>query len=260
MSVPTPPRILVIAGSDSGGGAGIQADIKTITVLGGYAMTAITAITAQNTLGVQRIFPLPHQEIEAQIDSVLDDIGADIIKTGMLSDAGIIELVAEKIGDRRVIIDPVMVATSGDVLLAPEAVNALRERLLPKAFLITPNIPEAEVLTGMSITSLEQQLLAGRRLLELGAQNVLVKGGHHQGLEVQDVLVTEQYGRVFRSIRIESQNTHGTGCTLASALATLIGLGNPLEQSITEAIGYVQKAIRLAPGFGGGHGPLWHKV
>ena len=254
-----PPRILVVAGSDSGGGAGIQADIKSITVLGGYAMTAVTAITAQNTLGVQRIFPIPLVEIEAQIDSVLSDIGADVIKTGMLADPNLMELIAEKIEERPLILDPVMVATSGDILISDAAVESLRTTLLPKAYLITPNIPEAEVLTGMSIHSTEDQLHAGKKLIDMGASNVLLKGGHHNDVEVKDVLVTPEISRVYRSIRIETKNTHGTGCTLASSLATFIGLGHPLEQCVTEAIGYVQKAIRNAPGYGSGHGPLWHR-
>lgn len=260
MTKKSPPRILVVAGSDSGGGAGIQADIKSITILGGYAMTAITAITAQNTVGVQRIYPLPLEEIEAQMDSVLSDIGVDVVKTGMLSDAKIIKVIADRIQDQILVVDPVMVATSGDVLITTEVIEALKQTLIPKAFLLTPNIPEAEKLTGMTITSLDSQIQAGKKLCALGAQNVLVKGGHHDGIEVLDVLVSQSMHRVFRSIRIDSTNTHGTGCTLASALATLLGRGIPLEQSVSEAIQYVQKAIRNAPNFGQGHGPLWHRI
>ena len=252
------PRILVVAGSDSGGGAGIQADIKAITVLGGYAMTAVTAITAQNTVGVQRIYPIPLIEVEAQMDSVLDDIGVDVFKTGMLADPTLMKMIANKINDRPLVLDPVMVATSGDVLISEQAVQSLKDNLLPKAFLVTPNIPEAEVLTGVAISSTEDQITAGRRLLEMGATNALIKGGHRNGVEVQDVLVTPERQRVFRSVRISSQNTHGTGCTLASSLATLIGTEMPLEQCVSEAILYVQKCIRNAPGFGRGHGPLGH--
>jgi hydroxymethylpyrimidine/phosphomethylpyrimidine kinase len=260
MNEQSPPRILVIAGSDSGGGAGIQADIKSITVLGGYAMTAITAITAQNTVGVQRIFPLPLLEVEAQIDSVLSDIGVDVFKTGMLSEPKLMKLIADKVNDHRLVLDPVMVATSGDVLISTETIAELKRTLIPKAFLLTPNIPEAEKLTGITINSLDTQIKAGKKLCALGAKNVLIKGGHHDGIEVLDVLITPTIHRVFRSIRINSNNTHGTGCTLASALATLLGKGLPLEQCVSEAIQYVQKAIRKAPNFGQGHGPLWHRV
>ncbi len=255
-------RVLSIAGSDSGGGAGIQADIKTITALGGYAATVITAITAQNTLGVRDIHPVPLPVIRAQMDMVLEDIGADCIKTGMLASADIIEEVCGRLdalaaGIPRVI-DPVMVATSGARLIDEAAVMALKARLIPGAALLTPNIPEAEVLCGTNIPDIEAMQRAGQALLALGAGAVLLKGGHMTGPQVQDVLVSRQGVEIFSSTRIETQHTHGTGCTLASAIATGLAQGLQLSYSVRRARAYVHEAIRTAPGLGSGHGPLNH--
>ena len=255
-------RVLSIAGSDSGGGAGIQADIKTITALGGYAATVITAITAQNTLGVRAIHPAPLDIIRSQMDAVLEDIGADCIKTGMLASAEIIELVCERLdilaaGIPRVI-DPVMVATSGARLIDEGAVAALKARLIPGAALLTPNIPEAEVLSGLIIRDTGAMQRAGQALLAMGANAVLIKGGHMTGAQVQDVLVSAQGVEIFSSPRIDTRHTHGTGCTLASVIATGLAQGMPLSDAVRRARDYVQEAIRTAPGFGGGHGPLNH--
>ncbi len=255
-------RVLSIAGSDSGGGAGIQADIKTITALGGYAATVITAITAQNTLGVRDIHPVPVEIIRSQMDAVLEDIGADCIKTGMLASAEIIEAVYERLvalGPHIPrVIDPVMVATSGAQLIDEGAVTALKARLIPGAALLTPNIPEAEVLSGMKITDIEAMKLAGRALLGLGAKTVLVKGGHMTGAQVQDVLLSQQGVEIFSSPRIDTLHTHGTGCTLASAIATGLAQGMGLTDAVRRARAYVQVAIGTAPGFGAGQGPLNH--
>lgn len=255
-------RVLSIAGSDSGGGAGIQADIKTVTALGGYAATVITAITAQNTLGVREIHLIPPHMIRAQMDAVLEDIGADCIKTGMLASAEIIEAVRARLdvlapGVQRVI-DPVMAATSGARLSGDDAVAALKARLIPGATLLTPNIPEAGVLCGMAITGIEAMQQAGRALLALGATAVLVKGGHMTGPLVQDVLVSGQGVEIFSSPRIDTRHTHGTGCTLASAIATGLAQGMGLGDAVRRARAYVHGAIRTAPGFGAGHGPLNH--
>lgn len=255
-------RVLSIAGSDSGGGAGIQADIKTITALGGYAATAITAITAQNTLSVRDIHPVPSAIIRAQIDAVLEDIGADCIKTGMLLDSEIIEGVYERLTALGPhiprVVDPVMVATSGARLIDEGAVAALKARLIPGAALLTPNIPEAEVLCDMKVTDLEAMKRAGQALLALGARAVLLKGGHMMGPQVQDVLVSGQGIEIFSSPRIDTEHTHGTGCTLASAVATGLAQGMGLVDAVRRARNYVHEAIRTAPGLGAGQGPLNH--
>lgn len=255
-------RVLSIAGSDSGGGAGIQADIKTITALGGYGATVITAITAQNTLGVHDIHSVPTDIIRSQMEAVLEDIGADCIKTGMMGSRDIIEAVFERLTllgpDIPRVIDPVMVASSGARLIGEGAVAALKARLIPGAAVLTPNIPEAEVLTGLRITDIKAMQRAGQALLAMGAQAVLVKGGHMAGPLVQDVLVSAQGVEIFSSPRIETRHTHGTGCTLASAIATGLAQGMPLSGAVRRAHAYVQEAIRTAPGFGGGHGPLNH--
>ncbi len=256
-------RVLIVAGSDSGGGAGIQADIKTVTALGGYAMTAITALTAQNTRGVLDVLPIDTEFIRAQLEACLDDLGTDVIKTGMLHSASVIKAVASVVDARAagvpVVVDPVMVAKGGAPLLQPEAQEALRERLLPRAALITPNAPEAEVLAGVPVRSTADLGAAADCLLLLGASAVLVKGGHLEGDTVVDLLRTaDGFERRFESPRLETRNTHGTGCTLASAIATGIGEGLTLEHAVERARGYVQQAIRTAPGFGTGHGPLYH--
>ncbi len=253
-------RVLIIAGSDSGGGAGVQADIKTVTALGGYAATAITAITVQNTLGVTGVHPVPLEVIAAQARAVLSDIGADVIKTGMLGDAATVTLAAELIGEAGVpaVVDPVMVAKGGASLLADAAVAALRERLVPQAALLTPNAPEAAALTGLPAETTDDLRRAGEALLAMGARAVLMKGGHVAGERVVDVLMTPDGETVFEGERIESRHTHGTGCTLASAGATGLAQGLPLAAAVARAWDYVHEAMLCAPGLGAGHGPLDH--
>lgn len=255
-------RVLIVAGSDSGGGAGIQADIKAVTMLGGYAATAIAAITVQNTLGVSGVFPVPPAVTAAQMRAVLDDIGADVIKTGMLGDAATIEAVAEVIESLSarplLVVDPVMAAKGGARLLDEGAMSALVERLLPLATLVTPNTPELEALTGSVIQDEIDGLEAGRTLLSQGCRAVLVKGGHLEGDEVVDWLVARDGEHRFASPRVETRHTHGTGCTLASAVACGLAQGLELRAAVERARDYVQGAIRAAPGFGQGHGPLKH--
>jgi hydroxymethylpyrimidine/phosphomethylpyrimidine kinase len=256
-------RVLIVAGSDSGGGAGIQADIKTVTALGGYAATAIAALTAQNTRGVFGVYNVPPAFVQQQMRLVLDDIGADAIKTGMLSSAEIIDAFADVIEERpqprpALVIDPVMVAKSGDRLLSLDAVATFKRRLPVIADLITPNLPEAEVLSGMTIGSLDQMRHAAESMLTLGCRAVLLKGGHLPGERVVDLLVTEDGEEEFASSRIHTRHTHGTGCTLASAIATGMAQGMELRQAIVRARAYLQEAIRTAPGYGEGHGPLNH--
>ncbi len=256
-------RVLVIAGSDSGGGAGIQADIKTITALGGFAATAVAALTAQNTLGVQGVFAVPPEFLRLQIDSVLDDIGADAFKTGMLDRAEIIAVVADRIATRPrlpFVLDPVMVAKGGARLLAQDAVVSLKRYLIPLATLLTPNLPEAEVLAGRGIHGVDDMRAVAGDLLVLGAPAVLLKGGHLPGDEVVDMLVTADGIEAFRAPRIDSRHTHGTGCTLASAIATGLAQGVGLRDSILRARAYLRRAIEHAPGYGAGHGPLDHGV
>lgn len=255
-------RVLIIAGSDSGGGAGIQADLKTVTALRGYGATAITALTAQNTLGVFGVVPVDPAFIVKQIEVVLEDIGADAIKTGMLHSAPVIEAVAGAVARNGagipLVVDPVMVTTTGASLLEEEAVVALRELLLPRASVLTPNLPEAEKLCGHAIKSADEMRAAAQELLSLGPQAVLLKGGHMEGDELLDVLATAEGVESFASRRIHTQHTHGTGCTLASAIATGLAQGLPLREAVVRARGYLQKAIAGAPGFGQGHGPIDH--
>ena len=253
-------RVLTIAGSDSGGGAGVQADIKTVTALGGYAASAITAVTVQNTLGVTGVHPVPLEVIEAQVRAVLDDIGADVIKTGMLGDAVTVDLVARLLEEFAMpaVIDPVMVAKGGASLLAAEAVGRVRDRLVPCAALLTPNAPEAEALTGLTVATTDDLRRAGEALLAMGAKAVLMKGGHVAGDRVVDVLMTADGETIFEGERIAGRHTHGTGCTLASACATGIAQGLPLAAAVARAWDYVHEAILRAPGFGAGHGPLDH--
>ena len=269
MSLPDPSlilsfrgRVLIVAGSDSGGGAGIQADIKTVTALGGFATTAVTAITVQDTLGVHGIHEIPLDIIQAQMRVVLDDIGTDAIKTGMLHSVEIIEAVAEEISERAptaiLIVDPVMIAKGGAALLQANAMDAYKRALMPLAGLITPNIPEAEALTGRVITTLDQQKAAADALLGLGCDAVLLKGGHMPGATIFDVLATQETIEVMSGPRIDTRHTHGTGCTLASAIAALMAQGAPLRDAVEIARDYVTEAIRTAPGFGKGHGPLYH--
>jgi hydroxymethylpyrimidine/phosphomethylpyrimidine kinase len=255
-------RVLIVAGSDSGGGAGLQADIKSVTILGGYAMTAVTAITVQNTMGVFDVHPIPLNIIRDQIKACLSDIGADIIKTGMLGSADTVECVAEAFdshakGVSRVI-DPVMVAKGGHPLLEDRAISAVKTLLIPGAALLTPNAPEAERLAEVSVDGINGQRRAAERLLRLGARAVLVKGGHIPGARFTDVLATETGEHFFEAERIDTTSTHGTGCTLASAIAGLLSQGAGLEEAVERARAYVFQAIRQAPGFGAGHGPLAH--
>ena len=253
------PKVLIIAGSDSGGGAGIQADIKAVTYFKGYAMTAITAVTSQNTKGVQAIFQLPINHIESQINSVLEDINPDVVKTGMLADIDLIEMIATRISGYKLVMDPVMVATSGDILVPEDCISAIKDTLLPKSYLITPNLYEAELLSGQTISNLEEQIEAASRILKLGAKNVLVKGGHSDSEKITDVLIQEDKTiNCFESEKIKSKNTHGTGCTLASSIACLVGHHKNLNESVQTAINYVQKGITLAPNFGSGNGPILH--
>ncbi len=259
-------KILVIAGSDSGGGAGIQADIKSIAANGAYAATAITSITAQNTLGVQKIFDLPVDIIEAQINSVLSDIGADVIKTGMLSSKKIIELIAKIIGKHKIplVLDPVMVAKGGAKLIKDDAINALKTKLIPKAFLITPNIPEAEVISGLKIKNEKDMEKAARKMIaDYGCNAVLLKGGHLKGAELVDVLVHKISKHEIRSTkykakRIRTKNTHGTGCTYASAIAARLAVGDVLEKAVKNAHEYLQGAIKNSKKIGKGHSPVDH--
>ena len=254
-------RVLIIAGSDSGGGAGIQADIKTVTMLGGYAATAITAITVQNTLGVTGVHPIPLEIVEGQARAVLDDIGADAIKTGMLGDIAMVETVARILDSARrapAVVDPVMVAKGGSNLLATSAVDAVRSLMIPRASLLTPNAPEAQVLTGLPVLTTDDLRRAGEALLELGAKAVLMKGGHVEGETVIDVLMTPDGETTFEGERIHTRHTHGTGCTLASACAAGLAQGLSLPEAVARAWAYVHEAMRQAPGFGAGHGPLDH--
>ena len=255
-------RVLIVAGSDSSGGAGIQADIKTCSAFGAYAMTAVTAVTAQNTLGVQAVEMMPAEMVKAQIEACLSDIGADVVKIGMLGTKANIEVVAEAVDelDAFVILDPVAVATSGDALLEADAVAAMRDTLLPLADLVTPNIPEAELLTGLKISDVDDMTKAGDALLERGVYAALMKGGHLEGKAVVDVLVSEEGANIMSGPRLRSRHTHGTGCTLASAVAANMALGLDLDEAVMRAREFVFEAIRTAPGFGSGkgHGPLNH--
>ncbi|MEM1138351.1 MAG: bifunctional hydroxymethylpyrimidine kinase/phosphomethylpyrimidine kinase [Pseudomonadota bacterium] len=263
-AVPDFPRILTIAGSDSGGGAGIQADLKTITQLGGFGMSAVTAITAQNTLGVHAVHAIPSDIVSRQIDVVLDDLGADAIKIGMLKSSDIIEAVAASLGRHSavpVILDPVMVATSGDRLLDSAAVASLKRDLFVRADLITPNAPEASFLTGRELTSIDDAWRAAEMLVTLGAGAVLIKGGHGFGASrerVTDVFFDGSEFQSFEAARLDSRNTHGTGCTLSAAIATFLGSGKPLIEAVSLGIDYVRQAIATAPALGQGAGPLRH--
>ena len=253
-------RVLILAGSDSGGGAGVQADIKAVTMMGGFAATAITAITVQNTLGVHGVHPLPLELIAAQARAVLEDIGTDAVKTGMLGSVEVVETVAALLDEAKApaVVDPVMVAKGGHPLLPDAAVEAVRSLMIPRAALLTPNTPEAEALTGLTVRDIDGQRRAGEALLNLGARAVLMKGGHVDGPTVIDLLMTTDGETVLEAERIDTRHTHGTGCTLASACAAGLALGRPLEVAVAEAWAYVGEAIRQAPGLGGGLGPLDH--
>lgn len=257
-----PGRLLIVAGSDSGGGAGIQADIKAATALGAYAMTAIAALTAQNTRGVFGVVGVDPAFVALQMKLVLEDIGADAVKIGMLGSAEVIETVAATYQALcpgvPLVVDPVMVAKGGHSLLAADAENALRARLLPLADVVTPNIPEAEALTGMKINDFADMRRAAEILLGFGPKAVLLKGGHMEGPILRDLLLWRDGERVFEGARIETAHTHGTGCTLASATASGIACGMRLPDAVARARAYVLEAIRTAPGLGHGHGPLNH--
>jgi hydroxymethylpyrimidine/phosphomethylpyrimidine kinase len=250
-------RILTIAGSDSGGGAGIQADLKTINLLGGYGMSVLTALTAQNTLGVQAIHEVPAPFVAMQIDSVLSDIGADAIKTGMLANREIVEVVAKKMKQykvEKVVVDPVMVAKSGDPLLQKEARVSLIKRLIPLSMVITPNLLEASILTGLKVRSLEEMRKAAHRIYELGAKHVVVKGGHLKGKAVDLLYDGKRYEEI-EGPRIETKNTHGTGCTFASAIATFLARGDPVSEAIRKAKIFITMAIQASLNLGKGTGP-----
>ena len=252
-------RVLIVAGSDSGGGAGIQADLRTVSALGGFGMTAITALTAQNTLGVFGVHPVPPEFVVQQMRVVLDDIGADAIKIGMLGSAETVHVVADlldTISAIPLVLDPVMIATSGSALLDAPGAAAMKQRLLPKALLLTPNLREAEALTGLKIDNLAAMEIAADRLLALGVRNVLLKGGHLEGDQLIDLLAGQDGRAEFRHARVDTSHTHGTGCTLASAIAVGLARGSALRDAVADAHDYVQRAIRNAPGFGRGCGPL----
>lgn len=255
-------RVLAIAGSDSGGGAGIQADLKTVTALNGYCASAITALTVQDTQAVYDVHEVPGPVIADQIARVLADIGADAIKTGMLASADIVGAVADSLHAHAThipwVIDPVMVAKGGHRLISENAIDSLKARIIAHAAVVTPNLPEAEVLTGRTIRSLADMEAAVDSLRQLGANAVLLKGGHVEGDVVVDLLITKESVRRFEGARIESTSTHGTGCTLASAVATGIAQQMSLDDAVNRARDYVRKAIETAPGFGKGHGPLNH--
>ena len=254
-------KVLIIAGSDSSGGAGIQADIKTITALGSYAMTAITAITAQNTTGVKSIVPISPKEISNQILFTARDIKPDAIKIGMLNSSKVIESVInslKKINVNKIVLDPVMVAKGGTKLIDDKAIKLLKTKLVKRVLLITPNIPEAEILTNMNIRRKEDMIFAAHKLIEIGANNVLIKGGHLISKTVQDIFVSKSNIKIFNSKRYNSKNTHGTGCTLSSAIATYLSCGKPIKKSCELGIKYVNSGIKTNPKYGKGHGPINH--
>jgi hydroxymethylpyrimidine/phosphomethylpyrimidine kinase len=253
-------KALTIAGSDSGGGAGIQADLKTFAALGVYGTSAITAITAQNTVRVTAILALSPQMVAAQIDAVITDIGAHALKTGMLANAKIIETVVKKIQEHRLrnlVVDPVMVATSGDLLIKKNAVAALRSRLIPLAAVVTPNIPEAEELTGMALRTSEDIEESARRIVAMGAKSVVIKGGHRAGPAV-DLYYDGKKFIAFHAPRIRTKNTHGTGCTFSAAIAAYLARGEKVERAVDLSKKYITAAISKAFAVGSGHGPVHH--
>ena len=257
-------RVLIVAGSDSGGGAGIQADIKAVTAMGGFAATAITALTAQNTQGVHGVVPVDPAFIAQQMEVVLTDLGADALKTGMLHSAEVIDTVAASFRKHAagvpLVVDPVMVAKGGHRLLLTEAETALRGRLLPMAAVLTPNLPEAEVLVGFPVRVEADMTRAAEKLVSFGARAVLMKGGHLEGDRVVDLLFHDGKIDRFEAARIQSRSTHGTGCTLASAIAAGLAQKMSLRDAVARARAYVREAIATAPGYGSGHGPLNHAV
>ena len=254
-------KILIIAGSDSSGGAGIQADIKTVTALGCYAMTAITAITAQNTTGVSSVVPINSKEIEKQILFTSKDIKPDAIKIGMLHSSKVVLSIIralKKIKTKKIILDPVMVAKGGSRLISQSAIKTLKDKLIKKAYLITPNIPEAEVLTNTKIVSIKDMINAANILLKFGAKNVLIKGGHRKSKYVEDIYLSKNEIKIFKNQKIKTRNTHGTGCTLSSAITAFLSCGKPLKKSCELGIKYVNHSIRSNPNYGKGNGPVNH--
>lgn len=252
---------LTVAGSDSGGGAGIQADLKTFHQFGVYGMSAITAITAQNTLGVAGVYPLPSEAIASQMTEVLRDIGADAIKTGMLFDAEIIRVVAEQIRSfqlKNLVVDPVMVAKGGAKLLLDQAIAALREHLLPLAYVVTPNLPEAECLTGLAMTSIPEMREGAKRIHDMGARHVMMKGGHLDSDDIVDLLFDGEVFYEFPHCRVNTKHTHGTGCTFSAALTAELAKGTSLLSAVERAKRFIVEAIATAPQLGGGHGPTNH--
>ena len=254
-------KILIIAGSDSSGGAGIQADIKTVTSLGSYAMTAVTAITVQNTKGVKSVIPIPPHEIKNQIIYTSKDIKPDAIKIGMLHSSEVIKQIILSINQmkfKKIILDPVMIAKGGSKLIDNNAIQILKTKLIKQVSLVTPNIPEAEVLTGIKIRNKEDMVFAANKLVNIGAKNVLIKGGHLKTKKVVDVFLSKSKFKVFLSIRHNTKNTHGTGCTLASAITTFYSCGKSIIKACDLGIKYVNSAILTNPKYGKGHGPINH--
>ena len=254
-------KILIIAGSDSSGGAGIQADIKTVTALGSYGMTAITAVTAQNTRGVKSIVPIAPKVVLNQIMFTSKDIKPDAIKIGMLLSTKVINSIIRSLNNikiNKIVLDPVMVAKGGAKLIDNSAINLIRTKLIKKVTLITPNIPEAEVLTGIKIKNKEDMILAANELIKLGAKNVLVKGGHLKTKVVEDIFLSRSELKIFISPRHNTKNTHGTGCTLSSAITTFFSCGKPIKKACELGIKYVNSAILTNPKYGKGHGPINH--
>jgi hydroxymethylpyrimidine kinase/phosphomethylpyrimidine kinase len=254
-------KILIIAGSDSSGGAGIQADIKTVTALGSYAMTAITAVTTQNTTGVKSIVPISTKEILNQIVFTAKDIKPDAIKIGMLHSSKVVESVIVSLNDikvQKIVLDPVMVAKGGTKLINDNAINLLKTQLIKRVTLITPNIPEAEILTKIKIKSREDMIFAAHKLIDLGAKNVLIKGGHLKSKLVQDIFLNKSDFKIFFSKRHNTKNTHGTGCTLSSAITTFFSCGKPIKKACDLGIKYVNSSILTNPKYGKGHGPINH--
>ena len=256
-------KVLIIAGSDSSGGAGIQADIKTVTALGSYAMTAVTAVTSQNTKGVKGIIAIPAKNLQQQATMVLEDIGTDTVKIGMLHNTSVIKCVhkiLKKYKLKNVVLDPVMIAKGGAKLVNNNSIKYLKKLLLPLCLIITPNIPEAEVLTGYSILDKADMIKAAKKIITMGAKNVLLKGGHLKNKMIFDILVSKKGIKIFPKRKIKTRHTHGTGCTLSSALATCLSQKKNIHESCKISLKYVDKAIITAPGYGKGFGPLNHLV
>ena len=256
-------KLLIIAGSDSSGGAGIQADIKTITSLGSYAMTAVTAITAQNTTGVASVIKIPSKEISRQIEYTSKDIKPDVIKIGMLHSVDAINAVLKslkKIKVKKIILDPVMITTSGVKLINSKAIIKIRNHLIKRVELITPNIPEAEILTKVKIMSTNDMIYAAKKLIGMGAKNVLLKGGHLKGKVITDIFINKKEIEIFRNKKIITKNLHGTGCSLSSAIATYFSCGKTLKKSCELAINYVNHSIKSSPNYGKGNGPINHLI